>query len=349
MHQLHDPDDLALVLDGKHHRRLHPRRALVRELLHPPLAVDVVVDTGRVLHLLGNVVDEEGLSADDHAALHAAAGAVERQLGEDRGVELLAVDPGVFAADQLGLRIEGRDDHATVRDGVAEQLAEAVVDALRLQRLVQVARGSKQQFGLLCPGVTAHGAIIMHMEVFEKLAQRLEGQIVVLEPLGPEHVEGLRAAAADERIWTWMVTLDPEEWIADALRDESRQAFAILRDGVVVGSSSYMSLAPEHLRLEIGSTWMHPSTWSTGANVEAKYLLLRHAFEVVGCRRVEFKTDALNERARGALAALPSEFEGIHRKHMLVRGGERRDSAWYAVIDDDWPTVRRALEERLAG
>jgi len=70
---------------------------------------------------------------------------------------------------------------------------------------------------------------------------------------------------------------------------------------------------------------------------------------VVGCRRVEFKTDALNERARGALAALPSEFEGIHRKHMLVRGGERRDSAWYAVIDDDWPAVKQALEDRLSG
>ena len=116
-----------------------------------------------------------------------------------------------------------------------------------------------------------------------------------------------------------------------------RQPFAVLRDGRVVGSTSYMSLAPEHLRLEIGNTWMNPSTWGTGANVEAKYLLLRHAFEVVGCRRVEFKTDALNERARAALAALPAEFEGIHRKHMIVRDGERRDSAWYAVIDDDWP------------
>ena len=82
---------------------------------------------------------------------------------------------------------------------------------------------------------------------------------------------------------------------------------------------------------------MNPSTWGTGANVEAKYLLLRHAFETLGCRRVEFKTDARNERARAALAALPAEFEGIHRKHMVVRGGERRDSAWYAVIDDDWP------------
>jgi RimJ/RimL family protein N-acetyltransferase len=116
----------------------------------------------------------------------------------------------------------------------------------------------------------------------------------------------------------------------------------------VVGSSSYLALAPEHRRLEIGATWMSPSTWNTGANAEVKYLLLRHAFEALGCRRVEFKTDALNERARRALAALPSEFEGIHRKHMVVRGDERRDSAWYAVIDDDWPAVRRALEQRLA-
>jgi RimJ/RimL family protein N-acetyltransferase len=189
----------------------------------------------------------------------------------------------------------------------------------------------------------------MHTKVFEKLAQRLEGRIVVLEPLGPEHAEGLRAAAADDRIWTWMVTRDVEQWISEALANEGRQSFAILRNGVVVGSSSYMSLAPEHLRLEIGNTWMNPSTWSTGANVEAKYLLLRHAFEVLECRRVEFKTDALNERARGALAALPSVFEGIHRKHMVVRGGERRDSAWYAVIDDDWPAVKQALEDRFSG
>jgi RimJ/RimL family protein N-acetyltransferase len=197
--------------------------------------------------------------------------------------------------------------------------------------------------------VTAHIFIITHVDAFEKLGERLEGRIIVLEPLGPEHVEGLRAAADDERIWTWMVTRDVEAWIANAMSEKGRQPFSILQDGVVVGSSSYMSLAPEHLRLEIGNTWMNPSTWSTGANVEAKYLLLRHAFEVLGCRRVEFKTDALNERARGALAALPSEFEGIHRKHMLVRGGERRDSAWYAVIDDDWPAVRRSLEDRLAG
>jgi RimJ/RimL family protein N-acetyltransferase len=183
--------------------------------------------------------------------------------------------------------------------------------------------------------------------VFENLAVRLEGRLVVLEPLGPEHVEGLRAAAADERIWTWMWTRDLDAWIENALDTEGRQAFVALRDGVVVGSTSYLALEPAYRRLEIGNTWMNPSVWDTGANVEAKYLLLRHAFEELGCLRVEFKTDAKNERARRALAAIPSEFEGIHRKHMVVRDNERRDSAWYAVIDDDWPAVKAALERRL--
>jgi N-acetyltransferase len=182
----------------------------------------------------------------------------------------------------------------------------------------------------------------------EQLRVRLEGRFVVLEPLGLEHADGLRAAATDDRIWEWMWTRDLEAWLAYTLADDGDlNPFAVLRDGSVVGSTSYLSLAPEHLRLEIGNTWMNPSTWGTGANVEAKYLLLRHAFDELGCRRVEFKTDALNERARAALAALPAEFEGIHRKHMLVRGGERRDSAWYAVIDDDWPKVRSELERRL--
>jgi len=182
----------------------------------------------------------------------------------------------------------------------------------------------------------------------DELAVRLEGRIVTLEPLAPGHVHGLREAADDEQIWRYMVTTDPDEWIRQAFADESRVQFVALRGGRPVGSTSYLSLAPEHLRLEIGNTWMNPSTWGTGANTEAKYLLLRHAFERLGARRVEFKTDANNARARAALAALPAEFEGVHRKHMLVRGGERRDSAWYAVVDDDWPAVRARLEERIA-
>jgi RimJ/RimL family protein N-acetyltransferase len=187
--------------------------------------------------------------------------------------------------------------------------------------------------------------------VWEDLASVLVGRAITLEPLTRAHVAGLRAAADDERIWRWMVTTDVERWLSDALAEHeagTRVQFAAVRDGEAVGSTSYLSLAPEHLRLEIGNTWLNPSAWGTGANVEAKYLLLRHAFETLGCRRVEFKTDARNERARAALAALPAEFEGVHRKHMLVRDGERRDSAWYAVIDDDWPRVRAALERRLA-
>jgi N-acetyltransferase len=180
---------------------------------------------------------------------------------------------------------------------------------------------------------------------------RLEGRLVTLEPLRAEHEEGLRAAAADEQIWRFMAKRNIDEWLAETFAelDAGRRApFTAFVDGRAAGSTSYMSFAPEHLRLEIGSTWMSPSTWSTGANVEAKYLLLRHAFEELGCRRVEFKTESTNERARGALAALPAQFEGIHRKHMLVRGGERRDSAWYAVIDDEWPAVKTTLEARLA-
>src|SRR5438128_10517524 len=111
----------------------------------------------------------------------------------------------------------------------------------------------------------------MHVDVFEKLAERLEGRIVVLEPLGEEHVDGIRSAAADERIWTWMLTRDLDVWLDYTLPASNAQPFAVLRDGAVVGSTSYMSLAPEHLRLEIGNTWLNPSSWGSGANVEAKY------------------------------------------------------------------------------
>jgi RimJ/RimL family protein N-acetyltransferase len=180
------------------------------------------------------------------------------------------------------------------------------------------------------------------------LRPRLEGRIVTLEPLEERHVPGLRDAAADERIWRWMITTDVEEWIRRALAATDMYHFAVLREGAVLGSTSYLNVVPEHRRLEIGNTWNNPSTWGTGANTDAKYLLLRYAFEELGMHRVEFKTDAKNERARAALAALPAEFEGVHRKHMVVREGERRDSAWYAVIDDEWPVVKAALERRIA-
>jgi RimJ/RimL family protein N-acetyltransferase len=181
----------------------------------------------------------------------------------------------------------------------------------------------------------------------EQLRPTLEGRIVRLEPIGEHHVDGLRAAAADERAWTWMTTRDTEAWIQRALTVTDVHHFVVVKDGGVIGSTSYLNVFPEHLRLEIGHTWNTPSAWGSGANTDAKYLLLRYAFDTLGARRVEFKTDAKNDRARAALAAIPSEFEGIHRKHMIVRDGERRDSAWYAVIDDDWPDVKAALERRI--
>jgi N-acetyltransferase len=192
---------------------------------------------------------------------------------------------------------------------------------------------------------------------FDGLLTRHEGRLVVLEPLGPQHRAGLAEAAADPEVWRWLNTVshEPEafgNWFDDALAEAEQGVSApyaiLLHDsGEPVGSSRYLTLRPEHRGLEIGYTWHARRVWGTGVNVEAKLLLLRHAFGPLGCMRVEFKTDARNERSRGALAALPAQFEGIFRKHMLVRGGELRDSAYYSITDDDWPAVESALTGRL--
>jgi len=185
----------------------------------------------------------------------------------------------------------------------------------------------------------------------------LEGRIVRLEPLAPEHEEGLWTASRDPRTWRWLSVVQPrthDEW--RAYLDQARAAaeagdeipLVTIAGARVVGSTRFLALRPEHRSVEIGWTWLHPSAWSTGVNVEAKLLQLRHAFETWGCRRVELKTDARNERSRRALEAMGATFEGVQRKHMLVREGESRDSAWYSVTDDEWPAVRALLEERLA-
>jgi RimJ/RimL family protein N-acetyltransferase len=190
--------------------------------------------------------------------------------------------------------------------------------------------------------------------VWPGLSDRLQGRIVVLEPLAREHEEGLWQAAQDPRIWeaTNQRLDDFHPWLDEALDEQAHGVsapFATLdaRTGRPIGSTRYGSLRPEHRSLEIGWTWLSSAWWRTGANVEAKYLMLRRAFEELGCIRVEFKTNARNVRSRTALAALPARFEGIHRKHMLVRDGEQRDSAWYSVIDDEWPEVKANLERRL--
>ena len=186
----------------------------------------------------------------------------------------------------------------------------------------------------------------------------LEGELVRLEPLAPEHEGGLWEASRDERTWTWLSVFQPatrtemHEYVADALANRAAGTELPLvtirrEDDRVVGSTRYLALHPEHRTVEIGWTWLAPEAWGTGINVEAKLLMLEHAFERLGCLRVELKTDARNERSRGAMAALPAQFEGVHRKAMLVRGGQRRDSAWYSVIDDEWPDVRANLLRRL--
>ena len=175
----------------------------------------------------------------------------------------------------------------------------------------------------------------------------LEGRRVRLVPLEPQHEEELWQVAQDPRTWRWMRHKGYE-------RDEFSRFFAYVDmgflhylDGELVGHTSFMNDRPEDRVVEIGNTWLNPSAWGTDANTEAKYLLMRHAFEDEGYLRVEFKTDAVNERSRPALEKVGATFEGVARKHALVRGGRRRDSAWYAVIDDDWPEIKAAIERRL--
>ena len=196
--------------------------------------------------------------------------------------------------------------------------------------------------------------------MWEGLETRLVGERVVVEPLAPAHEAGLLTAARDMD-WSWMpydASRSPEvfhDWLEDALartRAGLDFAFATLDagSGEPIGSTRYLALRPEHKGVEIGWTWLTRSRWMTGANVEAKLLMLEHAFERLGCIRVEFKTDERNERSRRALEALPATFEGVFRKHMLV-GEDRtrlRHSAYYAIVDNDWPSVRANLERRLA-
>lgn len=187
-------------------------------------------------------------------------------------------------------------------------------------------------------------------------APTLEGRIVRLQPLSAEHVDGLWEASRDPQTWRWLSVVQPstreafDAWVDDAVaaRDAGTEIpLVTLRGDRVVGSTRFLALRPAHRSVEIGWTWLHPSAWSTGVNVEAKLLMLGHAFETWGCRRVELKTDAGNERSRRAMEAMGATFEGIHRKHMLVRDGENRDSAWYSITDDEWPAVERGLLRRL--
>jgi N-acetyltransferase len=189
------------------------------------------------------------------------------------------------------------------------------------------------------------------------LAPRLAGEIVILEPLAPEHFEALLQAGRPTEIWSWW-SRDMAGaaafggWFDDALRarvEGTRAHFATLdaRTGHPIGSTSYLTLRPEHAGLEIGWTWLNPTHWRRGANAEAKLLMLRHAFEALDCQRVEFSTDARNTRSRRALEALPAQFEGVRRDDRVLAGGRRRSSAVYSILDREWLGVATNLEARV--
>ncbi len=194
------------------------------------------------------------------------------------------------------------------------------------------------------------------MARLENLTTQLEGSIVTLEPLRPEHTEELWEAAQAPEIWTWLANLNERErfdlWLDLTFEaaETGREGPFTTRDassGKVIGSSRFLNVRPADRVVEIGWTWLNPRAWRSGTNVEAKLLMMRHAFETLGCVRVEFKTDARNERSRAALAALPARFEGILRNHMIVPDVGQRDSAYYSVIPSEWPAVRSNLERRL--
>jgi RimJ/RimL family protein N-acetyltransferase len=187
------------------------------------------------------------------------------------------------------------------------------------------------------------------------------GELVIVEPLRGEHEEALFAAGHDREMWRYLTAFPDafetrerfHRWLSEALAATAAGeecAWAILEraSGRAIGSTRYLALRHEHHLLEIGWRWLGRPYWRTGANVETKLLLFFRAFEVLGCERVELKTDARNARSRHAMEALPATFEGIHRRHMALPDGTWRDTAWYSVIAPEWPQVRAAPRQRLA-
>ena len=187
----------------------------------------------------------------------------------------------------------------------------------------------------------------------------LEGHRVRLEPLSIDHLGDLALVAFEGNLWRWTVNQPTDvaglrAWLEAALTTAASGAempFATVdrASGRAIGSTRFMSIVPEHRRLEIGWTWVALAHQRSGANREAKYLQLRHAFEDLGANRVEFKTDSLNEKANPALLAIGATFEGTFRNHMVMPGGRLRHSNYYSVVVDEWPAVKARLEEMLRG
>ena len=187
----------------------------------------------------------------------------------------------------------------------------------------------------------------------------LEGAIVRLEPLSEGHLDGLAEVALEPSLWTWTLA-QPRDvaalkaWLDAALANAAKgleRPFATVdrASGRPIGSTRFMSIVPEHRRLEIGWTWVGLEWQRRGANQEAKLLQLTHAFETLGANRVEFKTDSNNAKANPALLSIGAAFEGTFRNHMILPGDRIRHSNYYAVAVEDWPAAKARLQARVAG
>lgn len=185
----------------------------------------------------------------------------------------------------------------------------------------------------------------------------LDGAQVRLEPLTAAHESALLSAAADGELWNLTVTVVPSaatigDYLASAFRAqaEGRELPFAIRDRArdrIVGTTRYRNIELAHRRVEIGSTWLAAGAQRTAINTEAKLLLLTHAFDALGCARVELVTDALNLRSRAAIARLGAKQEGILRAHLIVPGGRIRDSVYFSILAEEWPAVRGRLMARL--
>lgn len=186
----------------------------------------------------------------------------------------------------------------------------------------------------------------------------LQGRHVRLVPLTPEHVPALWDAGNDPALWRLTMSQpasqdDMRAFVDAALRAQAAGAalpFVTTEaaTGRVIGSTRFGNVEPAHRRAEIGWTWIAAPWQRTAINTEAKYLMLRHAFEVLGCVRVELKTDVLNERSRRAILRIGATEEGILRKHQITDGGRIRDTVYFSIIDDEWPMAKTRLEQMLS-
>jgi len=186
----------------------------------------------------------------------------------------------------------------------------------------------------------------------------LTGRVVRLEPLKESHVSDLIVAGKDPSIWQFMVygNLSGDgamySWVRKMLELQAQGAdlpFVVihLETGQAVGATRYMEIRPMHRALEIGGTWYGTAYQRTRINTESKYLLLQHAFESLGCVRVQFKTDARNIRSQKALERIGAVKEGVLRQHIITPDGFLRDSVYYSILDKEWPLIKRKLEEFL--